>query len=188
MIVIVLGMHKSGTTLVAQTLSESGIDMGVSCHDEYPRCKYEDPQAQVICRDILYAGNRRHSLDAPSSYNDRASEIRDYVKRQSGGNWGIKVPDMTLCYDQWRDILPFHRVIGVRRNLDGVMSHYMRRRNNRPERGLVAYTWHMYNTMLRAYRVPIISFEDLLARGPVVIEEATGLSGLPDFRDGREHI
>jgi len=55
MIVVVLGMHKSGTTLVAQMLHESGIDMGefdpdLGYDDDN---KFERHKAQEINRSLL---------------------------------------------------------------------------------------------------------------------------------------
>lgn len=75
MIYVVLGMHKSGTTLVARTLHESGIHMGVfdESLDYQQGNKYEHREFQEINRRIL----------APFLVPDLA-ELRARQRRQRG--------------------------------------------------------------------------------------------------------
>lgn len=185
MIYIVLGFHKSGTTLVARTLHEAGINMGVTETGEYPKCKYEDKRVQKIKNDILYDGQITPSYAMPTSYNDCSADIEKYIQsRRDEGNikWGFKCPDVTLCYKQFELLIPFwSRAVGVRRNLADVLAHY-NRHSEPPEPHLIEAAYHVYNTMLRGYKIPIINYEDIMDCGPIVIENATGLKNLPDVR------
>lgn len=186
MIYIVLGMHKSGTTLVAKTLHESGIDMGTDCRGEYESCKYEDRRVQKIEEAILNDGQLKKSYQMPWSYNDKTEDIKNYIalRESSGQDWGFKVPDIALCYKMWQPLLPEHMLIGVKRSTEGLLQHYASRSKNRPAPGVVKFVKHVYDTFIDLY-VPtknIVWFEDLLEKGPVLLEQITGLKNLADVR------
>ena len=187
MIVVVLGFHKSGTTLVAKTLAAAGFDMGAECEGAYPKCKYEDPRAKQIALDILFDGRRRKSLDLPTSYHEKREEIREYIDAReyeaAGRDWGFKVPDLTLCYSLWRQLLPKHLVIGIRRSLEGVLAHYSRRRNP-PDPAMIKRAWFYYNYYLCGDRIPTVHFEDIIENGIEPIETIIGRR-LPDVRLNR---
>ncbi len=184
MIVVVLGFHKSGTTLIAKTLAAAGFDMGADCEGKYPKCKYEDPRVQQIARDILFAGRSRKSLDLPTSYHEKPKTIREYVaireQEANGGDWGFKVPDITLCYPMWRRLLPPHVVIGIRRSLEGLVEHYSKR-SKPPDSAVIKRAWEYYNYMLGADRVRTVRFEDIIENGIEPIETIIGRR-LPDVR------
>ncbi len=185
MIVVVLGFHKSGTTLIARTLHKAGINMGANCTGSYPKCKYEDPRVQKIKNDILYDGKKTPSYELPTSYHDQTTQIQEYIRAREleFGSWGFKVPDITLCYSMWRDLLPEHLVIGIRRSLEGVLGHYARRRKP-VDPAVVKRAWEYYNYMLGADRIPIVHFEDIIENGIEPIETIIGWR-LPDVR--RKH-
>jgi len=185
MIYVVLGFHKSGTTLVARTLHESGINMGVTETGEYPACKYEDPRVLKIKNDILYDGKITPSYELPTSYNCKIEDILKYIeirKSENNDDWGFKCPDITLCYSMWERCVPFWvTAIGIRRDLKGVLSHYARAKKP-PDSKRIEAAYHIYNEILLSYHIPIISYEDLLDCGPVIIERTIGLKNLPDVR------
>jgi hypothetical protein len=80
---------------------------------------------------------------------------------------------------------PNHTVIGVKRNLKDVLKHYARRASP-PDRSRIEIAYHIYNTMLEAYNVPIIRYEDVMKYGPVIIEDIVELEdNLPDVREKR---
>jgi len=183
---IVLGFHKSGTTLVSKTLHESGVDMGVACSGDYNSCKYEDKMVQQIKKDILYGGQGRKSYQLPWTYNDYSTDIKQYIKMREneGGDWGFKVPDITLCYDMWKPHLPEHTLIGIKRSTAGVLNHYARKQKNRPDPGVVKFAKRVYDAFIDLY-IPednIVWFEDLLREGPSLLERITGLKNLKDVR------
>lgn len=188
MIYIVLGMHKSGTTLVAKTLHESGVNMGVAEGGDYPKFKYEDKRVNDIKNDILYNGMKVKSYELPVSCNNKSYAIAGYIEQRQGEgneNWGIKIPDMLMCYEQWRLLLPEHTLIGIRRSYEGVLAHYMKRRNP-PNEQQIKKAYQIYNNLLDIF-IPhgIIDFDELLKQGPVLIEKASGLTGLKDVRRNR---
>ena len=124
MIFVVLGMHKSGTTLVSQILHHSGVNMGdfqenIS-YDEGN--KYERESTLEVDMEILGAGDYR-VLDLRSSRRLRLDEgIYHKMREIIAGcgsryeDWGFKDPRALLLYDLWAEELPDHRVVAIFRD------------------------------------------------------------------------
>lgn len=134
MIYVVLGMHKSGTTLISRILHESNIDMG-----EFDKSisydkgnQYERHITKQINKTMLGCGNT-HSLDVihtmdSSSFNrdDIDTKIREFVcgMESSHTDWGFKDPRTCLTYSKWQQHLPVHKVIYVYRPPIEVWHHF----------------------------------------------------------------
>ena len=123
MILVVLGMHKSGTTLVSQILHSSGINMGAfdpAIHYDHGN-KYERADSLALDMDIL--GTESHdvldlSIDddyelSPSQQDQMQSLIRNCEADHD--DWGMKDPRMCLTYRLWNENLPPHKLIVVYR-------------------------------------------------------------------------
>jgi hypothetical protein len=143
MIYVVLGMHKSGTTLLAQILHHSGISMGEDidagvAYDEGN--KYERGSCLRLNMEILGAPDYE-VLDlsaqraGPLSAGQRA-RMQSIITRCSAAHddWGFKDPRTTLTYQLWAEELPPHRLIAVYRppaeiwprfRYTGLRRHYM---------------------------------------------------------------
>ena len=137
MIYLVLGMHKSGTTMVARALHESGIPMGEGFRKgaSYQDLKYESGWAQGINDAILGVGRGAFSLTVTSrclngdAIDDQiAGKMRAGAERFSKqfADWGFKDPRSALTYPFWRDNLPAHRLIVVYRDPLSVWRRYYR--------------------------------------------------------------
>ncbi len=139
MIHVVLGMHKSGTTLVSQLLHRSGVPMLDAADQEAgydDGHKFEDAEFRTINSTLLGSAGR-YSLEIPlpdaldwsPELEDRARElIRE--RQASSKTWGFKDPRTTLTYPFWRTVLPEHRLLGVYRSPFEVWAHYGRRWRN----------------------------------------------------------
>ena len=81
MIFVILGMHKSGTTLLARALHESGIVMGqkFSAGIEYKKCKYEARWVQDINDQILGVDRQINSLHVTSKLLPNG-DVNDAIK------------------------------------------------------------------------------------------------------------
>jgi hypothetical protein len=132
---IVLGMHKSGTTLVSQILHVSGINMGFDIDDErfqYSGNQCESPTVNAINNDIL-GSYGLSSIDMGNTPGLRESEdiqekAQAFIRTTSQfARWGIKDPRMCLTYVVWKRILPEHALILVYRNPLQVWKHYVDR-------------------------------------------------------------
>ena len=160
---IVLGMHKSGTTLVADMLSRSGIQMVESDkdtgYDEGNKSERED------CRDLnidLLKSAGQHSVQTVIPLDPKTVSAEQW---QAGRNllshyaaekrqWGFKDPRTVLTLPYWLQVAPKGRLIGIFRDPVEVFQHYTkmpwpaRFRNNRFYPIMALRAWCVYNKCL----------------------------------------
>lgn len=124
MIIVVLGMHKSGTTLVSQILHESGINMGefdkgVS-YDQGN--KYERQDALHLDMDILGAEDYEVLDLTPRGIaimnGDQRARMKEIINQcqAAHADWGFKDPRACLTYNLWAEELPEHKLVAVYRD------------------------------------------------------------------------
>ena len=151
MIYVVLGMHKSGTTLVAKMLHASGINMGESIDEsaDYSAGNHYERQSTADINHLLLEGcltppsrlfgfarttdsgphypslSRVRALPNAVRPDDerRMEDVIASCSRQHQ-DWGFKDPRTCLTYPLWRSRLGPHRVIAVYRGIRPVLSHY----------------------------------------------------------------
>ncbi len=164
MIHVVLGMHKSGTTLVAETLHRSGIDMMDTVdesrgYDEGN--KWERDRTKAINHEMLGSAgayslqaSARHGIRATPAVGERMRHvIADLSARHR--DWGFKDPRTCLTYEAWAAELPEHRLIVVYRLPEEGWAHYWSAAKSPTKRlnvmGSFLPAWCEYNTaILRA--------------------------------------
>ena len=206
MIYVILGMHKSGTTLVARALHESGIFMGQDFPHaaDYGAQKYEAEWVQDINDRILKADRRLNSLEFTSRLLPSGAPGEDIVgkaraciagldKRHT--RWGFKDPLTTLTYPLWREFLPSHRVIILYRDPVEVWRRYARYIDSRRFRKPLK-VWCDYNGRMLSYMesIPpenriVLGFRELLSgeREWRRLESFAGV-GLVDVRDPKQSV
>ncbi|MEE3328549.1 MAG: sulfotransferase [Myxococcota bacterium] len=179
MIYIVLGMHKSGTTLVSQTLHHSGINMGEDFDQSvgYKNNKYEWRDPFLINLELLEADEETYfSLNCHQAFREPTpapikKRIRDLATDAETRNtdWGFKDPLTCLTYASWAENLTPHKVIGVYRSPSQVLKHY-HANWKRPYLGYRALrAWSSYNqAMLSAVRARpndsiLVRYEELMS-------------------------
>lgn len=124
MIYVVLGMHKSGTTLVSQILHHSGINMGEFDHSvSYDQGnKYERQDALHLDMDILGAEDYEVLDLTPGGRAVMNDQQRAAMRKiittcsESHPDWGFKDPRACLTYNLWAEELPEHKIIAVYRD------------------------------------------------------------------------
>ena len=132
MVYIVLGMHKSGTTLIAQTLHKSGVNMGWDLTEEmidYGSQKCESPSVNEInfcvknCEGVRSINiNHRTKLRVGS---DVEAKIKLFIENQSKyKDWGFKDPRTVLTYPVWSKFLPEHKFVCIYRRPADVVRRY----------------------------------------------------------------
>lgn len=162
---VVLGMHKSGTTLIAQTMHESGIDMGsFDPSSTYDQGNHHEREETLRLNKRLLDCGDAHSVtvveavsreDAPASL---IGEMRETVRKLDAQheNWGFKDPRNCLTLEVWSSVLPEYKVVGVYRHPREVWNRYVHSKSplarlGRALRGWRALkAWHVYNASLRA--------------------------------------
>ncbi len=136
MIHVVLGMHKSGTTLISECLHHSGIEMVESADADkgYDNGqKWEREATKAINHRLLESsGQNSLAVDATairSTFPSLESEMRRTISDLSARSpdWGFKDPRTCLTYEAWAAVLPRHRVVAVYRDPMTVLAHYRRR-------------------------------------------------------------
>lgn len=133
MIHVVLGMHKSGTTLVSQLLHRSGIPMveEVDSARGYDEGNQWERSATKMVNHALLGTLGRYSLRAHRRGPLRVTEettarMQAIVAECSArhADWGFKDPRTCLTYDAWAGLLPPHRLIVVYRRPEEAWAHY----------------------------------------------------------------
>lgn len=171
MIFVLLGMHKSGTTLISQMMHESGINM---CEDfdrgitydagnKYERLEFLiyntailDIRVSTFSSDIVETADdlslSKHPRTLGRLIEKRVSEISSGHR-----NWGFKDPRTCMTYRAWRKHLPEHRVLVSFRNPYEVAAHLARsvrkirmlKRIRRIAGGL--NSWYLHNRNIVEY-------------------------------------
>jgi len=160
MIYIVLGMHKSGTTLLAKTLHRSGIRMveQESGESYYEGNKFERKETSLLIQTAF--GQNEASYLLPSLGADLLEELKSDFnklmckKEETGVDWGFKDPRFTLLYQKIFDdpsAVP-HKLICIYREIGQVVGHYLRYQYNFLHKvGImpkVLSSWCVYNETL----------------------------------------
>lgn len=124
MIFVVLGMHKSGTTLVSQILHHSGVDMGSFDEDVSYDAGNKYERAGPLALNLELLGVEDYSvrevakpscIDLTGAQRDRMQGIiADCTSRHE--HWGFKDPRTCLTYSAWAEELPPHRIVAVFRD------------------------------------------------------------------------
>lgn len=133
MIDVVLGMHKSGTTLVAEMLHHSGIDMmdAVDASGGYDDGNKWERESTKRCNHEMLGSAGAYSLQVSARRGLAASAeltgrmrqvVADAGRRHQ--DWGFKDPRTCLTYDAWARVLPEHRLIVVYRLPEEGWAHY----------------------------------------------------------------
>ena len=128
---IVLGMHKSGTTLLAKTLHKSGVPMG-DFNDSLSYDKgnqYERKEVIKINNEILHSEEKQSLKINPNDVDlSKKNRVEVLVRRldESYEDWGFKDPRTCLTYSLWRPYLCKPKVIVIFRHPRSVAYHYCR--------------------------------------------------------------
>jgi len=196
MIYVVLGMHKSGTTLISKTLHESGINMGRidSEIDYYSGQKYERNDIHDVIINMLDSKNKG-SLDTIPPFNEMnilknifkfKNIIEDYNLRYEF--WGFKNPRTIFVYDYIKPCLGKHKLICIYRDLEEVLAHYSKYNIRNILKAIRA--WKIYNNKM----IDILAKTDvkfILLKYENIMSESKKLKRLESFlklplRDCRE--
>ena len=206
MIYVVLGMHKSGTTLVSKTLHESGINMGefdgATTYDEGNKYeRFETLMTNIALLGTTFDRSSIHVINTIALDNNipkiLLSNISSAITRLNSQykDWGFKDPRLCLTYGVWSALLPVHKLIAVIRSPHELIEHYENKGSRfRVRRAVVAWkalkAWHVYNTqILEALRKTdrpyiVIEYGEFL-RSDEIFKELSEFAGRPltDVRD-----
>ncbi len=150
---IITGMHRSGTSLVAGFIHRSGIDLGselVGAKKSNPFGHFEDMDILEFQRSVLLR-EFGHQMWVPQPPRlgeaDKARAMELVSARQNKPYWGWKEPRTSLFLDFWDELLPDARYLFIVRHPLLVLDSLSRRNNTR------VYHFWKHNTFLRAWLV-----------------------------------
>ncbi len=139
--IIVLGMHKSGTSLVAGTLHYLGVNMGkelLGATWSNPKGHFENLKFKSENNRILAAAGgtwdnppRRENILALK--NQFSREIKNLINQESSELWGWKDPRTTLILDLYLPYLKNSYFIICRRNQEDIIKSLQRRNHKTRE-------------------------------------------------------
>ncbi|MFU7560184.1 hypothetical protein ACMFWY_16010 [Roseiconus sp. JC912] len=197
-VIVVAGMHRSGTSLVCQQLAELGVRFNgdllpPSKHNK--RGYYENKK--LICfHDRLIKTHAKSWRDYRSLRSLNAGEVFDYegavsiARELRGGGGVVALKDPRICFflKQWVDVLGDCVVVAPVRDPSEVVDSLMRRgdllREYRGKRLAAIHAgyslWKMYNEACLAY-LQAVPGSGFLVNSGAGFSVAALSSGLKDF-------
>lgn len=148
---VIAGMHRSGTSLLARFVHQSGIDMGSTLIGPRPSNQYghyEDVQFVAFHeRVLLREFDETMWVPRPPKLTpaDHARAKALIAGRREKPHWGWKDPRTCLFLDLWSSLLPDARYLFVVRHPLLVLDSLSRRTKSR------FYDLRKHNTFLRAW-------------------------------------
>lgn len=149
--IIILGMHRSGTSCLAGSLQEAGVFLGdvvVSApHNE--KGNRELKSLRILHERVLNeSGGSWRRPPSSVHWSDECKEIQRSLVDQIGGDysWGFKDPRTLLVYQRWIDEFPDARFAGTFRHPDAVAASLCRRDKMSYEAAIDL--WMKYNRLL----------------------------------------
>jgi hypothetical protein len=144
MVVVVTGMHRSGTSSIARAVSRLGVDLGaelLAADPSNPRGYFEDRVFVELHRRMLTAavdtgvdGWHECGWTDPDTFDPsalgsfRAEAERLAEQRSSAGRpWGFKDPRGSLTLGLWAEVLPDARYVVVYREPWAVADSLLRK-------------------------------------------------------------
>ncbi len=191
--IIVLGMHRSGTSCLAGILEKAGVDFGkVSTSNRYNLKGNRENKRILKLNDRLLDFNNG-SWDNPPGriiWPAHLKEERDRILEDYNRSpvWGFKDPRVLFTLDGWLEAVPNVSFAGTFRHPGAVAQSLYKRDQFSFDKSLTL--WKKYNALLLNYRkeydFPVVSFD----RAPVDyqdnIEKLLGLLGLDGRTEARE--
>lgn len=157
-VLVITGMHRSGTSLTTSLLQSAGLDVGQRLlmeNDSNPKGHYEDLDFVNFHEDVLEA----QGLHTAGWVLDRSIPISEILlpqainlveKNSSKPLWGWKDPRTVLFLDFWQKLIPEAKFVFVYRQPWEVMDSLFRRGNPTfvKNPNLALEVWQHYNQLI----------------------------------------
>ncbi|MCA1748016.1 MAG: sulfotransferase [Sphingomonadales bacterium] len=164
--ILILGMHRSGTSCLAGCLEEAGLWLGDVIRWAKHNQKGNNERKPIMeFHESLFAANGGSWDDPPEAIaldeEHRARRDALIAGYPADRVWGFKDPRSLFALDIWREALPELRFIGTFRDPRAVVRSLARREDLAARDGFA--TWQRYNRRLlalhREARFPLIDFD-----------------------------
>ncbi len=160
-VIIITGMHRSGTSLVSSLIQQAGIHIGeklLTANSANPRGYFEDIDFYEFHEHVLHQRGQTYlhvdsnfTFEPTAPETDRAREL--LAERSHRLLWGWKDPRTALFLNFWDQLLPDGRFLFVYRHPIEVLLSLLRRGEFDSHPSLMAglHAWHMYNSNILAF-------------------------------------
>lgn len=165
--VMVLGMHRSGTSMLAGTLAAAGVRLGRVLEAPFALnpTGLREPEVLIhLHEDLLHAnGGAWHDPPEGVTWGALHRSVRDLFieARARPGLWGFKEPRTLLLAEGWIEALADWTAVGIFRHPAAVAASLAHRNGFDHARGV--RLWTAYNRRLlalqRAHGFPLLEFE-----------------------------
>ena len=164
--VLILGMHRSGTSMLAGTLRRAGVDLGQVYDTPFPLnpTGLQEPLALVYMHEHLLeaSGGAWHDPPAQVVWGKLHRAVRDLFIESRAGRplWGFKEPRTLLVAEGWIEALADWTAVGIFRDPAEVAASLAGRNGFAVDKGFAL--WTAYNRRLvalqRAHGFPVVEF------------------------------
>ena len=167
-VIVILGMHRSGTSCLTGTLQEAGLYLG-NVHRENPfnrKGNRENPEIMALHEDVLtHSGGSWLQPPPACRWLPRHATRRDTIiaSYRAQKLWGFKDPRSLITIPFWREALPELERVGIFRHPTAVAAS-LRARDPALTFSSGLTLWREYNRrLLEEYQrapFPVIEFVD----------------------------
>ena len=201
--VAIIGMHRSGTSLLARVLDRSGVLMGRDHTAHYESNFFQRLNIQLLRRHQADWDRPVATSETPEGFHLRGlmSEYASLLKHPTGWwpllrkrGWGWKDPRNTFTLGSWLNVFPNLHALHIYRNgVDVARSLYVRNAMLQPgtkwHRPALAdlhscfELWEQYALQAAAWKNELgprylsIRYEDLVTLNPQTIEKLEDFTG-----------
>ena len=166
--VIVLGMHRSGTSLLAGSLQLAGLELGIVSLKDKHNARGSRENAGIVSFHDAVLEARGFSWKNPPMGEirwtdaERARAQAEVAELNTGGLWGFKDPRSLLMIRAWRGLCRDARFVGIFRNPVDVAASLVA--TKACDEATAYDLWDHYNRRLLALHqeleFPLLSFDD----------------------------
>lgn len=170
--ILILGMHRSGTSMLAGTLRRAGLYMGRVLDRPFALnpTGLQEPEALIRMHENLLEANGGAWHDPPETleWGKLHRAVRDLFIESRAGRplWGFKEPRTLLVVEGWIEALEDWTAVGIFRHPAEVTASMAARNGFDFDKGFAL--WEVYNRRLlglqQAHGFPIVEFTRDAAR------------------------
>lgn len=160
-VLVITGMHRSGTSLVSNLLQSAGVHVGdnlIAANVANPRGYFEDVGFYEFHEHLLHERGQSYlyaafdgAFEAVPEETARARQL--IAERSTQRLWGWKDPRTSLFLDFWHELLPQARFLFVYRHPIDVLLSLLRRGefDEHPNLSAGLEAWQTYNAKIAEF-------------------------------------